>query len=181
MEILDKIGKTATKTYQYTAEKTGKLAKEAKLRLKMSEHKDEIDELYQQIGKTVYENYLAEKEDAESIITTCCYQIDELAEQIDKERKELLQLKDRRQCKNCFCEIEKSYIFCPKCGARQQEQNSKIKKDTEILHVLQQETDKVTKPKEAEEIAKEIKKDIQKELQKEIEEEKKETKQEEDD
>ena len=58
MDFFDKIGKKASETYKFTAEKTGKLAKEAKLRMKMNEDKSDIEDLYKQIGKKVYEKHL---------------------------------------------------------------------------------------------------------------------------
>ena len=45
MELLDKIGKKATKTYKVTAEKTSKLAKETKLKIAMSMNKSNISDL----------------------------------------------------------------------------------------------------------------------------------------
>ena len=37
MDLFDKIGKKATETYKYTAEKTSKFAKEARIKLKINE------------------------------------------------------------------------------------------------------------------------------------------------
>jgi len=42
VDFFNKLGKKASKTYKITAEKTGKLAKEAKLRLKINENKSDI-------------------------------------------------------------------------------------------------------------------------------------------
>ena len=46
MEFFDKLTKKASETYKGAAEKTGKLAKEAKLKIKISENKSKIN-LYQ--------------------------------------------------------------------------------------------------------------------------------------
>ncbi len=46
MEFLDKLGKKASEAYKVTADKTGKLAKEAKLRMKISELKSQINDIY---------------------------------------------------------------------------------------------------------------------------------------
>ena len=51
MEFFDKITKKATETYKGAAEKTGKIAKEAKLKLKINDNKSKINDLYQEIGK----------------------------------------------------------------------------------------------------------------------------------
>lgn len=39
MDFLDKLGKTASKTYKYTTEKTSRLAKETKLKMSMNDKK----------------------------------------------------------------------------------------------------------------------------------------------
>lgn len=60
MDFFDKIGKKASKTYRYTAEKTSKLAKEAKLRMSMSENKAKIEDLYEEIGKRIYKHHITD-------------------------------------------------------------------------------------------------------------------------
>ena len=54
MDIFNKIGKKATETYKVTAEKTGKLAKEAKLKMEINTYKSNVQELYTEIGEKVY-------------------------------------------------------------------------------------------------------------------------------
>ena len=44
MEIFNKLGKKASEAYKVTADKTGKLAKEAKLRMKIADLKSQIKE-----------------------------------------------------------------------------------------------------------------------------------------
>jgi len=39
---------------------TGKIAKEAKLRMKINENKSDIKDLYKEIGKKVYEKHIRE-------------------------------------------------------------------------------------------------------------------------
>ena len=121
MDFFDKIGKKASETYKVTAEKTGKLAKETKLRIKMNEDKAEINDLYKQIGKKVYEKHVIDdviniKEELEEE----CTKIDVLSQEIENMLKEILTLKDRKQCSNCFEQIEKEAIYCPKCGTKQE-------------------------------------------------------------
>ena len=123
MEFFDKLGKKASEAYKVTADKTGKLAKEAKLRMKMGELKSEINDIYEEIGKKIYENHVKEeKEDISSLIEDECTKIDCLSDEIESILKECLKLKDKRQCPNCYAEIEKDVKFCPKCGTKQEEQ-----------------------------------------------------------
>ena len=48
MDFFDKLGKKASEAYKVTADKTGKLAKEAKLRMKVNELKSQINDIYKQ-------------------------------------------------------------------------------------------------------------------------------------
>lgn len=124
MDFFDKLGKEAKKTYKYTTEKTSKLAREAKLKMQMNEHKGEIEDLYMQIGKKMYEHHVNDKAldiDIEAVLEEYCIQIDELCDLIEDERKELLILKDKKQCPNCFCEIDLNCNYCPNCGDEQKE------------------------------------------------------------
>ncbi len=125
MDFFDKLGKQASKTYQYTAKKTSQLAKEAKLKMQMNEHKGEIEEIYVQIGKKLYEHHINDKAidiDIDAVLEEYCIQIDELCDRIEEERKEILSLKDKKQCPNCYHEIERDYQYCPHCGDKQIEE-----------------------------------------------------------
>ena len=62
MEFFNKISEKASTAYKVTAAKTGKLAKEAKLKLKMSNLKSQINDIYLDIGAKIYEKHLL-KED----------------------------------------------------------------------------------------------------------------------
>lgn len=145
MEFFDKLGKKASEAYKMTADKTGKLAKETKLKLKIGELKTQINEVYEEIGKRVYENHIRENdENAEQEIEEKCVKIDVLSDEIDSLLKECLELKDKKQCQKCYTEIEKEAKFCKHCGAKQEEP----KKEPEILEVEVVETVEVSEPQE---------------------------------
>ena len=120
MEFFDKLTKKATETYKGAAEKTGKIAKEAKLKLKINENKSKINEIYQEIGKKVYQKHTANeqlcvKKDLEEE----CAKIDILSAEIETFHKEILDLSDVKTCIKCEEPIDKEAKFCPKCGTEQ--------------------------------------------------------------
>ena len=120
MEFFDKLTKKASETYKGAAEKTSKLAKEAKLKLKINENKSKINDLYEEIGKKIYENHVREeKENLDEFLKEECTKIDVLADEIEDYRKDILELKDKKQCPSCNKEIEVNVKFCPNCGAEQ--------------------------------------------------------------
>ncbi len=132
MDFFDKLGKKASEAYKITADKTGKIAKEAKLRMKISEIKTQINEIYEEIGKKVYENHIREeKVDLNKSLEEECMRIDVLSDEIEDKLKQCLELKDKKQCPNCYKEIDKNMKFCPECGAKQEE--NIIVKEGEVI------------------------------------------------
>lgn len=123
MDFFDKLGKKATEAYKVTADKTGKIAKETKLKFKMSELKSKIEDIYEEIGKKVYEKHIKKEEiSIESDLAEPCQRIDKLSSEIETLLQECLDLKDKKQCPKCYTEIDKKVNFCPECGAKQEEQ-----------------------------------------------------------
>ena len=120
MGFFDNLSKKASAAYDATAEKTGKLAKEAKLRMKINENKSDINDLYKEIGRKVYEKHVREENiDIKSELEEECTKIDVLSAEIETCLKSILELKDKKQCEKCHAEIEAKNAFCPKCGAKQ--------------------------------------------------------------
>lgn len=139
MEILEKIGDAASKTYKYTAEKTTKIAKETKLKMKISDHKKEIETIYREIGETVYEKFVVDEEIDKQELMQKCEEIDLLAEKIVNCKNEILKLRERRQCKNCYEEIEITANYCPNCGFEQETVQIKKSEDKQQEQVQQEE------------------------------------------
>ena len=120
MEFFDKLTKKASETYKGAAEKTSKIAKEAKLKLKINENKSKINDLYEEIGKKVYQKHtetgdVCIKKDLEEE----CAKIDILSAEIEKYHKEILELSDLKTCVKCKEPMDVNAKFCPKCGAEQ--------------------------------------------------------------
>lgn len=135
MEFFDKLGKKASEAYKMTADKTGKIAKETKLKLRMNELKSQVNDIYEEIGKKVYEKHVREenisiKKDLEAE----CTKIDVLSDEIEELLQQCLDLKDRKQCPKCYKEIDREDNYCPNCGEKQTEEQPK---EVEILEKLE--------------------------------------------
>ena len=123
MEFFDKLGKKASEAYKVTADKTGKIAKETKIKFKIGELKTQITNIYEEIGEKVYEKHVREENiDIKTDLEEQCTKIDVLSDEIDSLLKECLTLKDKKQCQKCYKEIEKDDKFCPNCGEKQTEE-----------------------------------------------------------
>lgn len=135
MEFFDKLGKKASEAYKITADKTGRMAKETKLKIKMNDLKSEVNDLYAEIGKKVYEKHVTEEEiSIKRDLESECTKIDVLSDEIEQLLLECLDLKDKKQCPNCYKQIEKQNNYCPNCG---QKQNESQAKEVEVLEKLQ--------------------------------------------
>lgn len=132
MEIFEKIGDAASKTYKYTAEKTSKIAKETKLKMKINECKKEIETIYKEIGEAVYEKFIVNEEVSKEELTQRCEEINVLTEKIVECKDEILNLKEKKQCKNCYEEIELVARYCPNCGCEQEVVETSNNEDIEV-------------------------------------------------
>lgn len=149
MEFFNKLTKKAKETYEGASKKTGELAKEAKLRMKMNENKSDINELYKEIGKKVYEKHtLSEEINIKSDLEEECTKIDVLSAEIESCLKQIRELKDKKQCPKCFSEIDKNAKFCNNCGEKQEEPEvheveTLVKESTTIVQTEEDNTEKV--------------------------------------
>lgn len=135
MEFFDKLGKKASEAYKITADKTGRMAKETRIKIKMNELKSEVSDLYEKIGKKVYEKHITEEEiSIKRDLEAECTKIDVLSDEIERLLQECLDLKDKKQCQNCYRQIEKQDNYCPNCG---QKQNDNEAREVEALEKLQ--------------------------------------------
>ena len=123
MDFFEKIGKKATETFNSAAEKTNKIASETKIKIKINDCKSKIKDLYQDIGKVVYQKLVLDgKIEVKEDIKEQLSKISELTNQIEEFEKQILELSDMKQCVNCKNKIEKKAKFCPECGAEQPEE-----------------------------------------------------------
>ena len=166
MDFLSKLGKKASEAYGATAEKTSKIAKEAKLKMKINENKSDIKDLYTEIGKKVYEKHVREENiDISTELEEECTKIDVLSAEIETCLKSILELKDQKVCPKCNKTIEKTSAFCPYCGEKQEETEAteEAKEPEAVENKQEKETEKEI-----------VKEELQEEIKEEEEKEKKE-------
>lgn len=139
MEFFDMIGKKASEAYKITADKTGKLAKETKLKIRMGEIKAQTNEIYQEIGKKVYEKHIREEDiSIKEELEEECTKLDVLSDEMDSLLNQCLELRDKKQCPNCFDIIDKDMNYCPNCGLKQEKEEvseEELTNDEEVKEV----------------------------------------------
>ena len=93
MDFFSKLGKKATETYKITKEKATTISEELELKGKISEAKDNIEEIYIEIGKTVFQEIKAGKDVIREEITEKIDEISKLQEKIEQLESQILALK----------------------------------------------------------------------------------------
>lgn len=145
-----------------TSETTSKIARETKLKMKINENKGKIADLYEIIGKKVYEKHVKEEtEGFEDFLNAELTKIDELSKEIEDSRIEILKLNQKKMCQNCATEIEKNAQFCPKCGQKQNTTEPTV--EEKALEKLENAEIAPEKEKEAEIVKEELKEKIENE------------------
>lgn len=138
MDFFNKLGKKASETYQVTKEKTVKFSEEMKLKGKINEAKNNITNLYEEIGQCVYNQYKTNLEEGKEDITAKCEEISKQFDEIAKLEVEILSLKEVKKCTKCGAEINKKDDFCSKCGKEQPKTEKvevKVETESEIQKV----------------------------------------------
>ena len=147
MSCLDKSKETVMNTCKITVNKTNKIAQRAKLKMRINEYKNKIEDIYNSIGKKVYEKHVREEDiDIEEYLEDECKRIDKLSKEIENAIEHILILKDMKKCPECFNEIMIQYNFCPNCGKKQY--NTKPREE-KIIEKLEDEDIDITNEKEA--------------------------------
>ena len=142
-----------------TSETAGKISKETKLKMKINENKGKIEDLYEAIGKKVYEKHIKEndvckKEELDSE----CEQIDSLTKEIEEAKLEILKLNNKKICSKCSAEIENGAQFCPKCGEKQKVEEPTIQE--KAVEKLENTEIAPEKKEEAEAVKEDLKEEI---------------------
>ena len=132
MDFFSKLGKKASKTYQVTKEKAVNLSEELKIKGKINDLKDKIEDVYKDIGKIVYNEVKDGKDVSKEEITVKCEAISKYKDEIEKLQSDILALKNVVKCRNCGVELDLGDLFCYKCGTKQPEvEKVEIKEETE--------------------------------------------------
>lgn len=141
MDFLKKIKKKANETYKITKEKTTKISEELKLKNKINENKDKIEEIYIEIGKCVYREFKTGEKCNE--LNEKVEEIQALEEEINRIEDKILSIKDMKKCIKCNKEIPEDSEYCNKCGEKQpveekveiKEEAGKEAKEAEVIEI----------------------------------------------
>ncbi len=123
MAFFDDLSRKAKEAAQGVAKKSGELVEVTKLNVSISSEEDKIKKIYAQIGKKIYESYRSDSSNA-GVFTQECEKIDEYNKNIEEMKNKILDIKNIKECTQCGIELKKDSAFCPKCGAKQEEEQT---------------------------------------------------------
>ena len=139
-EIGKKVGDTATNAYNTVADISGKLIEETKMKVSISDKEADIEEIYEEMGKAIYDSFKA-GEDVGKDYAKECKKIDKLNDEIAELNKKILFNKGLRKCEKCGEVISTESKFCTECGTKQKP--VKIKEEKKVVKKEEVEVEKV--------------------------------------
>ncbi|MBQ4137568.1 MAG: zinc ribbon domain-containing protein [Clostridia bacterium] len=108
-----------TKTTAQAKSGVSKVSATVKLYSKKSALAEELDEMFDTLGKMSYYHAIGEGSDtAEADIQSVISEITRLRNEIDAVDEEIRQISGKKQCAECHNELQKDVSFCPHCGAK---------------------------------------------------------------
>lgn len=104
------------KTAKNAAQKTGEIVEIGKLKLAIQDTKGKINDLYKELGESLYAARKDGNDDADSI-EKIIEEIDAMYEKLASQEEELATLKKQKKCPSCGVLCDDEADFCSKCGA----------------------------------------------------------------
>ena len=117
MAFLENLGKKVGEAAQAAAKKSGELVEVTKLNVNINSEEDKIQKLYLQIGKSIYEKY-SSLGIADEDVKEACEAIVVHEQNVKALRDKISDVKGMKQCVSCGADMDKSQIFCSKCGSK---------------------------------------------------------------
>lgn len=117
MAFLENLGKKVGEAAQAAAKKSGELVEITKLNVNIGSEEDKIQKLYTQIGKSIFEKYNATGM-ADADVKDNCEAIKLHEQNIKALKDKIMEVKSVKNCVSCGSEMDKTQLFCAKCGSR---------------------------------------------------------------
>lgn len=121
MDFFERMGETITSKSKVAAQKAKGVADLAKLNSQVGQLEGKIKSYYQIIGEKVYLN---EKDQDHSGLEAEFDLITDAYVEIGRIKKQIAELKGTKECPGCHAEVDNAFAFCPKCGAKMEEEET---------------------------------------------------------
>ena len=91
------------------------LAGVGKLNLKLAEESGKLDEMYEMLGRTVYD---AKKNGRDDDLTQAFEEITAQEDAIRALREEIAKKRNKKICPTCGANCDEKFPYCPHCGTK---------------------------------------------------------------
>ncbi len=117
MAFFENLGKKVGEATQAVAKKSSEIVETTKLNSSINSEEDKIQKLYIQIGKAAYAQF-TQTGAAEEYLKESCEAIAAHEQNIVALREKIAEVKGTKTCINCGVEMERTQVFCSKCGTK---------------------------------------------------------------
>lgn len=97
------------------AQKSSDMVETTKLNMSITQEREKINKLYNEIGAAVYEQY---KLGNDLGLGDKCMQIAEHEAKIEEYQAKILEIKNAMKCPGCGAEVSAETTFCANCGTK---------------------------------------------------------------
>lgn len=111
----DKFKKSAAKVTKQVVRKTNDAVSHTKLSFAINETENKISEVYEEMGRNIYREYLKSGETSESMKESCA-QVDKLLAEVDDLKEKVAELKQSVKCPGCGEYNKNGSSYCSACG-----------------------------------------------------------------
>lgn len=117
---MEDLGKRITETAETVSKKTEEVVgvQKIKSQIRVMERNNERD--FQDIGKMVYDKF-KEGEVVDAKFIELCEAVEKREDEIEASLKEIAAIQGKDVCSNCKSHLEPDMVYCPKCGAKVEE------------------------------------------------------------
>ena len=116
-DFFKKIGKSISDTSKNVKESVADSREKSALRRQIAAANNKIEQIKISIGDIIYGAYT--KDDEPEDCVELCKQIDELLQNVEKYKEQILAIDGIKKCQNCGLEINVDSVFCSHCVAKQ--------------------------------------------------------------
>jgi RNA polymerase subunit RPABC4/transcription elongation factor Spt4 len=133
MSFWDDLSRKVSQGTRTLSQKSGELLEIAKVKLDIASEKGRISNLYEEIGRVVYEDYRKGNLKEKPVLDKCQL-IDEIYYKINRLNRKVVQIKGGSLCEGCGEVVGASQRYCHMCG-RELERANRVIRDGEDFRV----------------------------------------------
>ena len=115
--LADRTEEVTSRAVDAAGKKATDMVESTRINMKIYDLNADVDRLYREIGKMLYDTHLGEMADQE-LVQEKLEKLDEKHREIEELREKLNDLKSAAKCPVCGKECKAGDTFCSECGAK---------------------------------------------------------------